>query len=262
MHSSEVFGGLLNPLSGKAIFEICVLPVLLYGGENWLLNTLLYKLEKYHSTISCTILLQWPSMTAQLLINKLCYILQLRALEGTGNMDASLFQAFDSNNRSLVRECYFLEDQLGIGNYTKEVLKGEYDGCKKTLKNTIIEQDWKKSITIAKCSPSATIVAHIATNTSWPSIIWDLMLDRGPEATAAMQAFLRIATQPSIEGVSACPMCQEATSATFIHFVGVHLQTSTQDIKDTLESKNLEDIFSLVKQFRTSSRSPSTRYIP
>ena len=57
------------------------------------------------------------------LINKLRHILRLRALEGTGNMAASLFQASDSNNMSLVRECYFLEDQLGIGN-TNEVLKG------------------------------------------------------------------------------------------------------------------------------------------
>ena len=155
-------------------------------------------------------------------------------------MAASLFQASDSDNMSLVREYYFLEDQLGIGNYTKEVLKGEYDGCKKTLKNMITEEDWKKSITTAKCSPSATFVADIATNTNWPSI-WDLMLDRSPEATAAMQAFLRIATQPNIEGISACPMRQEATSATFIHFVCVHFQTTTQDIKGTLESKNLED---------------------
>ena len=146
-------------------------------------------------------------------------------------MAASLFHASDSNNMSMVRECYFLEDQLGIGNYTKE----EYDGYKKTLKNKNIEEDWKRSITTAKCSPSATFVADIATNKSWPNI-WDLILNQGPEATAAMQAFLRIATQPSIEGISACPMCQEATSATFIHFIGVHLQTTTQDIKGTLES--------------------------
>ena len=176
-------------------------------------------------------------------------------------MAASLFQASESNNMSLVRECYFLEDRLGIGNYTKEVLKGEYDGCKKTFKNTILEEDQKKPITTAKCSPSATFVADIATHTSWPSTC-DLILDWGPEATATMQTFLRIATQPSIEGISACPMCQEATSATFIHFVGVHLQTTTQDIKGNLESKNLEDTFSLIKQFRTSSRSPSTVYIP
>ena len=86
MHSSKVFGGLLNPLSGKAIFEIYVLPVLVYSSENWILNTsLLSKLEhfqgeigrrilkfpRYHSILSCTILLQWPPMTARLLINKL-----------------------------------------------------------------------------------------------------------------------------------------------------------------------------------------------
>ena len=118
-----------------------------------------------------------------------------------------------------------------------ETLKGEYDGCKKTLKNTIIEEEWKRSITTGKCSPSATFVADIATNTSWPSI-WDLMLDRGPEATAAMQAFL--STQPSIEGISACLMCQEATSATFIHFIGVHLQLPHKTSKVLLSPKTLK----------------------
>ena len=57
MHSSEVFGGLLNPLSGKAIFEIYVLPVLFYGSENWILNTsLLSKLEYFQGEIGCRIL--------------------------------------------------------------------------------------------------------------------------------------------------------------------------------------------------------------
>ena len=267
MHSSQVFKGSLNPLSGRAIFEICVLPILLYGCENWILTTsLLSKLEQFqgeisrrilrfppnHSTLACRILLRWPSMAARILINKLCYVLRLKALEGTGNLAASLFQVSDPTKMSLVRECYFLEDQLSIGEYTKKVLNGEYNGCKKALKNTILEEDWKNSISRAKCSPSGTFVAEIATSTSWLSI-WDLMLDRGPEGTAAMQALLRMATQPSIEGISSCPICQESTSSIFIHYTRVHLQKTTQSIKRILESKNLEEIFSLAKQFRTRS---------
>ena len=39
MHSSKVFQGKLNPLSGKALFEVCIIPILLYGCENWVLTT-------------------------------------------------------------------------------------------------------------------------------------------------------------------------------------------------------------------------------
>ena len=49
MHSSQVFKGSLNPVSEKAIFEICVLPVLLYGSENWILNS--SKLEQFQGEI-------------------------------------------------------------------------------------------------------------------------------------------------------------------------------------------------------------------
>ena len=33
MHSSNVFQGNLNPLSGRALYETCVVPILLYGSE-------------------------------------------------------------------------------------------------------------------------------------------------------------------------------------------------------------------------------------
>ena len=32
------FQGKLNPLTGKSIYENCVIPVLLYGCENWILT--------------------------------------------------------------------------------------------------------------------------------------------------------------------------------------------------------------------------------
>ena len=34
----DAFQGDLNPLSGRAIFETCVVPTLLYGRESWILT--------------------------------------------------------------------------------------------------------------------------------------------------------------------------------------------------------------------------------
>ena len=34
----DAFQGDLNPLSGRAIFETCVVPTLLYGHESWIMT--------------------------------------------------------------------------------------------------------------------------------------------------------------------------------------------------------------------------------
>ena len=51
------FDGQLNPLSGRAIFEVCVEPVLLYNCKNWFLTeSLLAKLESFQTEIGRRIL--------------------------------------------------------------------------------------------------------------------------------------------------------------------------------------------------------------
>ena len=77
------FHGLLNPSS---IVECCVLPVLMYGSESWVLNTaLLGTLESFQAELGKHILkllkfalnnipllvLNWPSMCARILCSKL-----------------------------------------------------------------------------------------------------------------------------------------------------------------------------------------------
>ena len=111
---------------------------------------------------------------------------------------------------SLVRECHFLDDSLGFEGFTTAVLSGDYDGQKKVLKNSILDQDWKTSIGKAKCSPSCRFIGDIASDLSW-LCIWDLMLDSGSKGTASLQAFLKIATWPNVEAISSCPMCKEST---------------------------------------------------
>ena len=51
------FHGVLNPLSSKSIVECCVMPVLMYGSESWVLNSsLLSKLESFQSELGKRIL--------------------------------------------------------------------------------------------------------------------------------------------------------------------------------------------------------------
>ena len=58
-----IFGGMgafqgdLNPLSGKAIFEMCLVPSLLYGCKNWILTEdMLLSLESFQEEIGRRIL--------------------------------------------------------------------------------------------------------------------------------------------------------------------------------------------------------------
>ena len=55
--SIGAFQGKLNPLSGRAILNTCVIPTCLSGSENWILNdNLLKKLEDFQAQIGKKIL--------------------------------------------------------------------------------------------------------------------------------------------------------------------------------------------------------------
>ena len=58
--SIGAFQGDLNPLSSKSIIDTCVMPILLFGSENWILSdTLLCKLEAFLGELSKRAL-KWP----------------------------------------------------------------------------------------------------------------------------------------------------------------------------------------------------------
>ena len=73
------FQGDLNPLSGRAIFQMCVVPTLLHGCKNWILTeevllTLesfqeevgrrILKLSRFHFALAVRVLLQWPYLSS------------------------------------------------------------------------------------------------------------------------------------------------------------------------------------------------------
>ena len=78
-----------NPLAAREIVEICVIPTLLYGAENWILDDIslnllerfqaelsrtILKLSKHHSSLSTIIGLSWPTTKSRILRYKLRYL--------------------------------------------------------------------------------------------------------------------------------------------------------------------------------------------
>ncbi len=125
----DLFQGKLNPLSAKSIIECCVMPVLMYCSESWILNsTLLSRLESFqadlgkrilrlHSSSSnrgCRIALHWPLMCARVLCSKFAFLLKL--LQGDDSLSSRVFRslaASEVESIQLVRQCRFLESYYG-----------------------------------------------------------------------------------------------------------------------------------------------------
>ena len=85
--SMGAFQGQISPLSGQSIFEQCVIPILLYGSENWFLTEPLLRklvqeeigrrilrLTRFHSGRAVRLALSWPSMASRLLQRKLLFL--------------------------------------------------------------------------------------------------------------------------------------------------------------------------------------------
>ena len=86
------YQGTLNPLKLISLFNTCVVPILLYGSENWILTEqTIARLETFQSQMGKRILkipnhyanllprvtLQLPSMKVQILIRKLQFLAHL-----------------------------------------------------------------------------------------------------------------------------------------------------------------------------------------
>ena len=132
------FQGDLNPLSGRAIFETCVVSSLLYGCENWILTedmllTLesfqeqigrrILKLSRFHSALAVRVLLQWPSVQTRVLMRKLIFL--KRVVSGDEVVSSHVFRtlaAGDVNRIQLVQESRYLEENLATG-FTTRILQ-------------------------------------------------------------------------------------------------------------------------------------------
>ena len=231
------FQGDLNPLSGRAFFETCVVPTLLYGCENWILTedmllTLesfqeeigrrILKLSGFHSGLAVRVLLQWPSVKARVLMRKLIFL--KRVVSGDDVVSSQVFRtlvAGDVNRIQLVQECRYLEENLAT-SFTSGILQQDSEVDSRELKKTIIAKDWNQTLHQALSHQSSKMVAKVAEVTSWMKI-WDVTLDKGPRGTKSMLALLFEITKPAF-GSKPCPYCdiEELDSSLFHHLMETH----------------------------------------
>ena len=117
--SIGVFQGDLSPLSSRSVIETCVIPVLLYGAENWIMTEQLVKRvdsflgemakravkwPKHHSNTAALVVLDMESARARLLVMKLGFLRRRMMDDGVG-VGAAMMSAMcdDVESTCLVR---------------------------------------------------------------------------------------------------------------------------------------------------------------
>ena len=124
------FQGDLSPLSAKSIIETCVIPILLYGSENWILTgALTDKLDrflgeiskrvlrwpKYHSNTAALVVLGMESVKSRVLSRKLGFLKRKigRDSVGVGGEVVRVLMD-DTESLCLAKECRELEECVGV----------------------------------------------------------------------------------------------------------------------------------------------------
>ena len=119
--SIGAFQGDICPLSSRSILESCVMPVLLYGCENWIMTEVLWerleafqgelakrilKWPKHHSNTAAATTLEVSTMRCRMLIRKLSF-LQLVMNSNSASLSGTALLALSDDTASicLVREC-------------------------------------------------------------------------------------------------------------------------------------------------------------
>ena len=233
---------------------MCVIPILLYGSENWILTTPLFdrleafqgeigrrilKLSKFHSLLSTRLALRWPSVAARIFIQKLNLLFKINSEEDSiGCHIFSKLAAKDPQSLQIIQECRYLEDRVECHGATDNILNSETS--LKEVKNRILKVDWENCITEASQHSSTALAASISSSTSWLKL-WDMALDYGPRGTAAMQALYRTLTKPRLDQ-NTCAICGDRLETSYfdhytIHHTPIH---SPEIIIDSLVEESRE----------------------
>lgn len=221
--SIYAFQGNLSPLSSSSIYQQCVLPILLYGVENWIFSSeSLQRLESFQGEIAKRILKlpRWYSNTAACValgwksIHAVCTIRKLRFLHRVmTNEESVCYRAFSAmvdnvEALSLVKECRELEETYGA-DFTSQILDAidfTASSCAiKEAEDHISKED--KVIQLQKASKFCHLIA-IAESVGWRKL-WDLSLDHGPSTVKSVRNLVRIISYPN-HATSKCPKCDIA----------------------------------------------------
>ena len=221
--SIYAFQGKLSPVSCCSIVETCVLPILLYGVENWVLSPesirmlecfqreiakRILKLPKWYSNSAAIIALGWNSL------HSVCTIRKLRFLQRVMTNEESIchraFSALVDNAEalSLVRECRELEERYK-SNFTSEILSANEpaDGLD-IIRSALKIINKKDQLLLLQKISKYQFVHKIAECVGWKKL-WDHALDHGPSVIKGMKNLVRVITYPD-HLPKKCPLCDAA----------------------------------------------------
>ena len=268
----EAFQGNLNPLSSSSIFESCVLPILLYGCETWLLNVTslsalesfqaeigrrILKLPSFFSTSTVQICLCWPSMATRILVRKLGFLAKLLSPQ-VNSISSHIFTSTaitDPLNISIIQQCRFLESITQVDVLQSCLNDPEVaPSIVKLRKEELFKQDLVH-LYDSSVSPSSQFVAKVARDTSWRHL-WDLALDKGVHGTRQLQRIIYLLSRPIFSHIH-CSQCDQEVAPPDLwanHVCGSHPPTlvgssnavSLDDIIESLRRSNTDFIFNLL----------------
>ena len=258
--STKGIHGKLNPLTSKEMFETCVLPVCLYGAENWILTQNLIKLledfqaeigkrilniPKHHSNLIPLVALHWPSMRLRILQQKLSFLWRLlHPKKTTINVKVMLSLRENGVEPILVQQCKFLEQVYG-SNSTDTMLQNntDYDSIslqyiKKTLQKADINLTWDR----ISSRSSLTLLSH---DINWMKL-WDVAREYGIQGARSITSALKTITIPVFSDEYQCQICDFVfTKGTppAAHLSETHLGCSLQHLLNLLKDP-CEETFS------------------
>ena len=225
------FQGELNPLNSRSIYLTCILPILLYGCENWILNdSLLDRLDriqawagkrmlgltKSHNNTVVPIALDLPSTCSMILVKKLKFLAKLTTYKDLDHtsLSRSLFAALamkDAYNISLVSQCLFLEEAFG-SNFTIQCLEqpDEATHILSSCSDTLHASSKSAATQKARDKPNLQHFIKVDERYSWMKL-WDGALDFGVQGTKACQLTLKLLTLRSFG--QTCNVCNGALNS-------------------------------------------------
>ena len=230
-------------MSSCSIFVTCILPILLYGCETWILGTStitnlepfqieigwrILQLPKHFSGKTVRLALQWPSMSSRVLICKLNFLRHLLSNSNNGELiSKEIFVSLasvDVYGISIIQQCRMLESSLGTSVLTRCLNEpSEVSSIVTENRSNLISRDFQLLIEHSLSHKTAKLVAAVAQTTSWCRI-WDIALDRGVKGTRGLQALLRELGRPILNN-SVCNLCNESldqNSLWFEHLCCLH----------------------------------------
>ena len=167
--SLGIYHGKQNPLTASEVVQVSVMPVCLYGSENWLLtDPLLLTLESLQAEIGKRILnlpksmpSHFSSLAYHILIRKLSFLYQIvNSHQSTINIQVFNSLRHEASGPLIVQQCKFLEEVYDT-NVTESILEGD-EMCFKS----------QETLRVAILTMFGNSLA-LSSDISWPKL-WDM----------------------------------------------------------------------------------------